>query len=500
MFYTYIIGIMITQQLIEYVRQRVATGTARDVLTKELLAVGWGADDLDKVFASPEVGMGRGQGVTQPKVSAEARPGEPAKNIHMDIQKPFTENTVSSDSSPMSEQTAESFVPSASLVSAQPPATRDSFWYRPIVIILALVILMGIAGGGVYAYYAYTKQPSAISVLRGVLEHTATIQSFDFAATSTSATAANIASSSLGVETHGILSGAKFIYATTTIAEHGTIVLGKAGGHPNFDIITALQSTISVATTSGTYSLGLHAILSPKALDLNLLRGKVSIESTSPQLRMGAVFVNAALAKISDKWVRVIDFANASSSQQISKIFSGLSASSSPVIAKDIKDLRAYADSMQYIHSARNVGTEYVGGIPTYHLSLVIQNTPQSVLLVQRFIYDYIHLLRTRDGAMGQNISFATFLQKSVGFSETFTQKIPVNIWVGKNNSRVYKFTIPSIAFVEVGDNQNNSVMLNEKFRFTHYNATTPIVVPQKSEPLKSFLGGLLGVSSGSGL
>ncbi len=496
---------MITQQLIEYIRQRVIDGASREDITKELLTVGWSGGDLDKVFSAPEVMTARSTvkdislSKVSPGVPSEMSRNEPSVDMYKDNRQNVPSESVSPIMTPsISQQMPASFVPPSSFTPAS--VTRDSFWYRPVIIILTLVILMGVVGGGVYAYYTYSKQPSAISVLRGVLEHAATIQSFDFAATSTSATATNIALSSLGAETGGMLGGAKFIYATTTVAQHGTIVLQKARTHPDIDLTTALQGAISVATTSGTYSLSLHTILSSRALDLKLLRGKVSIESVSPQLRMGPVFVNAALAKISDRWVRLVDFTNATSSQQFSKIFSDLSASSSPIIAKDLKDLRTYVDSLQYVHSARNVGIEYLNGVPTYHLSLVIQNTPQSVLLVQRFMYDYIHLLHTRDGAMGRNISFATFLQKGRGFNETFTQKLPINIWVGKNDSRVYKFTIPSITFVGVGNNLNSRATLREELRFANYNSTAPIVSPKNVESLKSFMSGLFGFGSGGGL
>ena len=496
---------MITQQLIEYIRQRVIGGASREDITKELLAVGWSAGDINKTFSAPEVMVVRSakknmSSEAPPNVSPETLHSEPSVGMYKDnvqnVQNVSPESISLATEPSVSQQSAESFVPPESLVSAQSPTIHYSFWYRPMVIILALVILMGVVGGGVYAYYSYTKQPSAIVVLRGAFENRTKVNSFDFAATSTSATVTNISPVLLSPGTRGIVSGTK-LYATTTAAEHGAVVRGEDKMRPSFDILLALRGALSIATTSGTYSFGLHAVLSPKAFDLKLLRGNVSIESTNPQLRMGAVFVNATLEKISDKWVRLINF-TATSSPMFSKMLFGF-ASSSPAVTKDLQALRAYADSLQYVHSAKNVGIEYLNGIPTYHLSLIIQNTPKSVLLLQRLLYDYSQSLYISKKT--QSISFADFLQETNGLNKVLTQKIPIDIWIGKNDSRVYKFTIPSIAFVSVGDGQNSRMTLRvrEEFRFDHYNTATSIVPPKNTESLQSFLGSVFGATFGGG-
>ncbi len=445
---------MFNQQLIDYIHQRLADNISRSDVIKELRSVGWKEPDLQRAFSNIGIPM-------QSESEAESS-----------LQNTSYENN--------------SFIPPNSIIGAH--EARDSFWYRPIIIIITLVILMGVVVGGVYAYYAYIKQPSATMVLRGTFEKIALIKSVDIAATSTSIIATNATSSA-----PSIFGNTKFVYATTTTSVHGVLDLAKQSTHPNFDMIMELQSAIAIATTSGTYSLGLHAILSPNAFNLKLLRSVIHITSKQdPKIRLGVDFINTEAAKISNKWIRLIDF-NATSSEPFLKIFSMYSASSTPAITKDRKALRAYVESLQYVRSAKNVGIEYLNGIPTYHLSLIIQNTPESVLLVQRFIFDYITTHQPKY-ANSQSMSFSKFLQETEKLNKILTQKIPVDMWVGQKNSYIYKLTTPRITFITAGNNLRNRTTTQQSIRFTKYNSTNPIVPPKNSESLQSFLRSIFGM------
>ncbi len=485
---------MVTQQLIDYIRQRLSENVSRDDIIKELRAVGWEGVDLYKALSDMGVPATQSDSINNNQTESFSDNGAP-ENIVADTG--AQDISVAVDSLP--QQSEASFAPPASFVSAQ--STRDSFWYRPVIIIATLVVLVGVMGGVVYAYYAYIKQPSAMVVLRGAFEKMTSITSFNVAATSTSAIAINIVPGALlSKEVGDTLNGAEFNYSTTTTAVHGVFDFGRPGTHPNFDMIGSLKGIITIATTSGTYSFGLHTILSSQAFDVELLHSVIHIISAqSPQTRLGVDFINTEEAKISNKWIRLIDFTS-TSSPMFSKMLSEF-ASSSPAVTKDLQALRAYADSLQYVHSAKNVGIEYLNGIPTYHLSLIIQNTPKSVLLAQRFLFDY-SVAHRQKYAVDKRMSFAEFMQKTKGLNKTLTQKIPVDVWIGKKNSYLYKLTTPSITFVTVGDskyNPYNRITTRQTIRFTQYDATNPIVPPKNTEPLQSFLGSVFGAAFGGG-
>ncbi len=483
---------MITQQLIEYVRQRVSAGVLRENITKELLGVGWSADDLNKVFASPEVTAKENiiSEVPEIKVQSEAQTSNPMLSFHEEDVN--SEQRVVSPviQSLISQQDGNSLTQPS---SQNPHPSKDSIWYRPVIIISVLFILLGVVTGGVYAYYVSTKQLSGITIMRGAIENKVAIKSVGFTATSTSITTVNIGSTPIGAQASSVLGNAKFIYATTTINQNGTIALGKQGAHTEFDITVALHGSVSVATTSGTYSMALRTIFSREALDMKLLHANVSIKSTNPQLSMGPYFVNTALATVLNKWVRFVNFASASSSPQFTGISLSSMATSSPAVTRDLKALRTYAYGFQYVRSIRNLGIEYLDGVPAYHISLIIQNTPESILLMQRLAYDYLQSL-SANGKI-QTMSFASFLQKAKVFDKTLTQKIPIDIWIGEKDSRVYKLIISNLNITLPG---NNSMILREEVHFVNYNTIANIIPPKNSESMQSFIKGIFSPNTSS--
>ncbi len=461
---------MISKQLIEYIQQRIAESGNTTDITKELLVVGWNINDINEAFNT--LGVSTEEQTQQNQTSTL----ESSKQI----RKNFYDAHIQADN----------------------VKYRDSFWYRPAIIITAFIVLAIIISGSVYAYYIFSKQPSAIIVLRNAVIKIPSVQAFNISATSTYDINASIKQAGLLLGTTTPTNAT----TTTIINTHGAVDINGIGNHPNFDIITAIKSNFTIATTTGLYSFTARTIFSPNAFDANLLHGNVSVTSSqNPQMRFGVMAINSAITSFSNKWIQLINLKNASSSQQIINLFSTFSPHSSSFIGQDIKGLLTYVQNLQYIRSIKNIGIEYINGIPTYHLSLVIQNTSAFVPLMQKTLFDISQHLRQqvskiKTGALSTVLdntsSYGEFIQNTKWLNTALTQKIPVDIWVGKKDSYIYRIVIPHIKITSINFDKNTAYITAQyRISFSHYNYIQPILAPRNSETLQSFIRNLFGGS-----
>lgn len=442
---------MISRQLIEYIQQRIAAGSGTADIIKELIAVGWNINDINKAF-----------------------------------------NTLKISTEENEQKNQTSTLESSEQIQAENIEYRDSFWYRPIIIIGALTILAIILGGSVYAYYIFSKQPPAMMVLRNAVIKIPSIQAFNISATSTY-------DINVSIKQNGLLFGTTTpTNATTTaiITAHGAVDINSVS-HPNFDITAAIKSNFTIATTTGLYSFAAHTILSTNSFDIDLLHGNVSITSSQkPQIRFGVIAINSAITSFSNRWVQLINLNDASSSQQSTDLSPTFSPHTSSFIVQDIKGLLTYIQNLRYVQSVKNIGVEYINGMPTYHLSLVIQNTSAFVPLIQNISFNIFQHLQQRvdkikTGALS-TVSYSKFMQNTKWLNTALTQKIPVSIWVGKKDSYIYKIVIPHIKIASINfDKSTAYITARYTINFSHYNNIQPILAPKNSEVLQSFIQNL---------
>ena len=322
---------MPNESLLTYIRERMAAGSPKDDIVKDLIANGWQIPDINAGFSALE---------TSTVPSAPVTPA-PAISVSMSVVNNAPKRNV-------------------------------------LGIVAAVLAILLVGGGGFYAYAMFFSAPPARTILERSIATLATAKTFAGAATTTlSVTARNV----------GALAGLGM--ASSSIQEKIFVAGGgvfdiSSPARPAYDVTSNIQASINDATTTGSAKIVTQNIVKDQKFYVKLLDFNLTFSSSDPRLALAQFFVgiaNGMAGTLKNKWIE----ADATSTAAVVPIDATTTAAT---LEGNIAAFKEYASGMSYLISVDTKGTENVQGIPTYHLQAVLKGDQKLVDLIRKSIVD----------------------------------------------------------------------------------------------------------------
>ena len=421
--------------LLTFIENQLKLGVTRDVITNQLIGQGWKRFDIDQAFISLEV----------PPAQASTSP----------IPTPSMTSVPISTASPIPQtQPVYNAIP-----QNQPQPKKSKLLLTLVIFVVALCVV----GGGAFAYYKFFMPGlSPTDILKKSFDATLNVRSFSFTATSTGQV-----EDQLG---NGIPSSSDFTFNSS-----GSIDFHVPSA-PLFAIDLGINANSNTTSYTGSLSSDIGTIFINKSVYLDLKNFKVSYTSSDPKAAQAQSFVslaNIVAALFENKWIQFDESGAISAGTQNPQSLS----------TEDVTAVKNYVSGMSYIKAISNAGDENINDISTYHLKMTVQGNQALVDLIQKIATDQG---KTMTPDQVQNLS-----------QTLTTQKIDIDIWIGKADFLVYKIvTLPvSISSpVTVGNSQSSVKMtMSQEISFSDYNQPVSVTAPQGAIPMQQVLQGLMG-------
>lgn len=331
---------------------------------------------------------------------------------------------------------------------------------KVIPILLIVLVLLLASFGGALAYFKYVVySPDPKEILKKAILASLEVKSFSFSITS-SGRIENSAGQGLPSATNLSFEskGAFDFHAPDAVLLNANI---------------GINASVRDATSTGSLVLSVDTLRAAKNFYLNLRKFNVTYTSNDPQAASSQVFIgmaNGIAAAFSNKWIVLSD---------------GKSTATSTVdllVTEDINAIRDYVLGMRYVTSISNAGIETVNDIPMYHLKLSIQNGQELVDLIQK-------ISKEKQSA---NIGGTPLVDKRTDdLLKTANQKVDLDIWIGRNDSLVYRIVSSPIV---VSDTQTSTKSTtSHEIALGNYNQPVLVTTPPDAVPIEQVIQSVFG-------
>ncbi|MDE2037708.1 MAG: hypothetical protein KGI69_00580 [Patescibacteria group bacterium] len=419
---------MTTPELVAFIKEQKAKGVPREAISAMLSGQGWTVADIEEGMATAEPAPAPSSLPPVPPA-----PAAPAMRPAMPSARAL---------SPLSSRHAHG----AKLFAA---------------IIAAIVVCLG--GAGAYAYYqlVVAPTPSASELIsQGMANTLGNISSARFEATTTgTVSGASIAgnppfSSSFSFEAAGSFSG--------------SVVDGAPYNKLSSDI--KAHATFDVGTSTGSLAVDAKAIVIGKDSYLYINDASVSYRSSDPkqafvQGMVGAV--NGFLPSFEGKWI----LAPAASSTVAQPAFD----------AADVAAMQSYIKSLGYVRSASVVGSDSIGGVPSYHVAASLQDDGGFASLVRS-------LMVKREPSLATTPAFEKGMASFKAASE---QPISLDLWVGKADGRIHRISLSGISYADASTGA--AVSFDTDIELDQQGQPVDIAAPQGAVTMQALIQSMFG-------
>ncbi|MDE1970219.1 MAG: hypothetical protein KGI50_01425 [Patescibacteria group bacterium] len=341
-----------------------------------------------------------------------------------------------------------------------------------LLISISALLIFCLIGGGAFAYFTFLT-PNPTEIFKKSLQTSLNTTSFSFAATST-------ADAEIQIDNEIVPPLSNVSIASNS---NGSIDFRSLDA-PLFDVAFGTLTNFNTATSSGLISMRLNERYLNKNLYINLKNFNVSYTSTDPRAAGMQVFIglaNGFMASLENKWIRI----------DIDKTIHSVNSSHQIFLTQeDMTMIRNYVLSMSYVTSMSNGGRETVNNVPTYHLKVTTQHGQELINLIRKIILEKQTIVPKDMDAFNKNMEV---------LSRNISQKINWDIWVGRNDSLIYRITSSSLVIpIVMNGAQIGTVTGNLEVNLSNYNRPISVTVPQSALPLEQILQNLFTSMFGS--
>lgn len=337
------------------------------------------------------------------------------------------------------------------------PQTKSK---KTFVIVMSIVAVC-LIGGGALAYQKFISPTvSPANILKKSLQASLNTKTVSFTATSTGQIENQL--------DNGLPASANF-----SITSNGSIDVHSLD-NLLLSVNLKTNALANSPTTTGSLLLDLKTIYANKNFYLNLNKFDISYSSPDPKTIGTQMFVGMAkgiVSSLENKWLQI----------DISKTL-GSSSTDSYFTKEDAATFENYKVGMSYITTISNVGKETTSNIPTYHLKLTIKNGKELNDLIRKFALEK-QPVAPKD--------MAKFDKEMDDLAKIIDQKIDLDVWVGRNDSLIYKIITSPIIISDEKSGTKSTVA--EEITFSDHNQPVSITAPADAVSLQEMMQNLLG-------
>jgi len=412
---------MINDQLLDYIKKQLSSGVSRETITHNLKGADWTDADLSEAFKA----------ITPPPAST------PASSIPVAPVAPIAPVT-------------PSVPPNVTGMQTGLPVTTHTK-SKKILTIVGILVLLGIAGAGAYAYYSgvFTTLDSLIP------------QALDKTQTITSAT-------------YDVTANVNFSELKDAVS-----------GLPSLGI----DSTKLGFTVEGSYdksnpdNLKSVAVVS---LNLSLLSVKAESRMIDNIIYFSLVqapalsFVPVDVSSFTGKWFSI----PVTGENNSFDTFSGVDTDVTEKITPEQKDrLYQMVKDAHFIKQTAKLSSETIGGEPSYHFAFNLDRAGISAYL--QSLKSYINTIGKDDSQM--SLFDPTSISKQFENLKDFQGEI----WIGKNDKLLHKV---AVSFgIQPDLTKEEKIKVNMVIIFSGYNQPVSIIAPEESTPFMELMSGMMG-------
>jgi hypothetical protein len=351
-----------------------------------------------------------------------------------------------------------------------PPKERSKL---PLVLLIVFIAVL-VIGGGVFAYYKLylpnaAPKISPQEILQNSIQASMDVRSLSFDVKNT----AEISTEKDELR-KGIPTAVNFVFSASGAIDFNSLDALL------FDVVLdmtmeAEESAADIEShASGT--LGINAVYAQKNLYLNLKEFDVSYESSDPEsagVKMSTALVDGFAESLKGKWIKI----------DATKAIMIATTSQSAFSEENKIRIREYLSSMSYVKTVDKVGDETINEIQTYHLKVSIEHDQEELadltekLVAEKYSADSEYMNE--------------FNKQRDNFLKSVSQKIDIDLWIGKDDFLIYKIVTSPITISD--PEAEIKIVISHEAGFGDYNEPVSVVIPQDTLPLEEILKSLFG-------
>lgn len=369
----------------------------------------------------------------------------------------------------MTNEQQYSGIPTPPLEENQPPIQQmetppQNKSKSPLITVIALIALC-LIGGGVFAYYKFLTPTisSPTEILKNGLRTSFNVRSLSFVATST------VQVENQPNDVIFPFSSLNFNFTSNGSVDFHSLVA------PLFDVTVGINMAVNSATSGGgLLSLEANTIHINKNFYFNLKNfnalytlppgaTEMQLPPGATEMQMAIFFTNGFALSLKNKWVQI----GTSEADKTSSFQNSLKH-------EDMAVIRNYILGMSYVTAINNIGSESINGVSTHHLKVTIQNRQELLNLIRKIILEK------------REVDMVVFNKGMDDLSKVVSQKIDLDIWIGKSDSLVYKVVLSPI--IISGSQVEGKTTISQEVVFSNHNQPVSVSAPQGTVSLEQVL------------
>jgi len=442
---------MVNQQLLDYINQQIQKGVDRTKIRNILIANGWQENDVDEAFTSLNL------------------PSQTPLSVKAQLQ-----------SSPTSRILSQ-----ATSYSSEPSSGKLK---KILIIALLAIIVVFLAGGGVFAYFNYFQSPEI--VVGKMLTKIEDIKTLEYSGE----IKMEIDAGDLIAEYQSSL-GSSFGASLENLEEVGDNKRPRLG--------VSKEKVEFLADFAGAYDIGnpeeLRSLVSFD-VETGMVPG-VKIVFGSEIRNIGkVVYVKLSdlptfgffdLSSLKNQWIKIDT--DALSEQFGSGVVPGqfaeeIDKAQTEEMMEKIKTILSQADYSKILKITEKFPNEEIEGVNSYHYGYMIDKEEVKNLAIT--------IIESSVESMGETITEEEIREFEKSFESIGSPE--GEIWIGKKDLLPHKISF-NLKIKEIGD-----VDVSGDISYTLFlkNFNNPIIIeaPTQSQTIEELMGGLFGGVSGDGL